>query len=199
MSKSAGNAKKRRVALQFVAAQNAGSLKVREGGIGGTEYTMQEMVLSLTTDLEESIGPKHSRGRRETENLLRRARAEGSKVEVVLHPRPGCRIRRKPPKVAINPFPLPSSVLPFAACLEAGESIAARSSASASGVLLPPQMQERSFVVLLPCPGCPNDRRRCIARRFRLTVPRHLWSRVVLLPRGQQHHQRLAQSCGCSS
>jgi hypothetical protein len=69
---------------------------------------VHEMVLSLTTDLEEGIGPKHSCGRRETYNLLRRARSAGSKVEVVLHPWPGCNIRRKPPEVAINPPPRPS-------------------------------------------------------------------------------------------
>jgi hypothetical protein len=87
----------KRVAASFVATLNAGSLKVREGNIGGTEYTKQEMVLSMATDLEEGIGPKHSRGQRETNNLLRRARADGSKVEMVLPPQPGCTIRRQGP------------------------------------------------------------------------------------------------------
>ena len=98
----------KRVAASFVAALNTGSLKVREGNIGGTEYTKLEYVLSMATDLEEGIGPKHSRGQRETNNLLRRARADGSKVEMVLPPRPGCTIRRQGPQGPVNPFPRPS-------------------------------------------------------------------------------------------
>ena len=98
----------KRVAASFVASLNAGSLKVREGNIGGTEYTKLEYVLSMATDLEEGIGPKHSRGQRETNNLLRRARADGSKVEMVLPPRPGCTIRRQGPQGPVNPFPRPS-------------------------------------------------------------------------------------------
>jgi hypothetical protein len=40
-----GQCKEKRVATQFVANLNPGSLKCREGNIGGTEYTLQEMVL----------------------------------------------------------------------------------------------------------------------------------------------------------
>ncbi len=66
------------MATKYVVNLNPGSLKCREGIIGGTEHTLQEMVLSMQTDLEEGIGAKHNRGQRESDNLLRRARAPGS-------------------------------------------------------------------------------------------------------------------------
>ena len=103
-----GRGKGKRVAVPFVVSQWAGSLKCREGNIGGTEYTPQEMVLSMQTDLEEGIGAKHNRGQRETDNLMRRARADGNKVEAAFHPRKGCKTRQKPPEGDINAFPRPS-------------------------------------------------------------------------------------------
>jgi hypothetical protein len=69
----------------------------------------------MATDLEIGIGPKHNHALRETNNMMRRVKGEGFKVEVVLPwkwsdsgpPRPGCRIRRKGPKGQVNPFPRP--------------------------------------------------------------------------------------------
>ena len=43
-----GRCKGKRVATQYVANLNPGSLKCREGNIGGTEYTLQEMVCCST-------------------------------------------------------------------------------------------------------------------------------------------------------
>ena len=97
----------KRIAMDWVHTGVAGSLQVREGNAGGTEYTKLEQVLSMTTDLEEGIGPKHNRGLRETNNMLRRARQKGCRVEAVLPSRRGYRTRQKGPKVAVNPFPRP--------------------------------------------------------------------------------------------
>jgi hypothetical protein len=52
----------KRVAASFVATLNAGSLKVREGNIGGIEYTKLEMVLSMATDLGDGALDGHGSG-----------------------------------------------------------------------------------------------------------------------------------------
>ena len=98
----------RRIAVDWMCENKAGSLKVR-GNKGGVEYTITEQVHAMATDLEEGIGPRHNRALRETNNMMRRARGEGCSVEVVLPPRPGCRIRQKGPKGPVNPFPRPSA------------------------------------------------------------------------------------------
>ena len=72
------------------------------------EYTTLEVVLSLTTDLEEGVGLEHSRSQMETDNLLLRARSDGIKVEVVVRATTDCKTRRKPPPEPVN-LPAPPS------------------------------------------------------------------------------------------
>ena len=80
--------KRRAISQQLV--QESGALKPREGGVGGTEFTTRERLLSFQDDVHLGIGSRRDRSERDNEDRTRRQ----LKVSAVLYPRPGRSSRR---------------------------------------------------------------------------------------------------------
>ncbi len=82
----------KRMALEEVTTTTKGSFTTRT--MGGLQYRRAECVFAMQSDVDEGIGSRSTRNKREEANMYRRASADGATVEVVLAPRPGCTIRR---------------------------------------------------------------------------------------------------------
>ena len=101
----------RRRALEEVLSSTRGSLQVRADGSGGLEYTMEELTNSFRSEVYAGIASRKTLGLREEENQVHRAQVSngGKGVYVVQSARPGTRMRRKGPQVAVQAFPRPSN------------------------------------------------------------------------------------------
>jgi TolA-binding protein len=80
--------KRRAISQQLV--QESGALQPREGGVGGTEFSTRERLLSFQDDVRLGIASRRDRGKKDSEDRTRRQH----KVAAVLYPRPGRRSRR---------------------------------------------------------------------------------------------------------
>jgi hypothetical protein len=96
----------KRMALEEVTTTILGSFMTRS--MGGLHYRRVECVFAMQSDVDDGIGSRSSRNKREEANMYRRAKADGAAVEMVLAPRPGCTIRRKQPHGAVQAFARPS-------------------------------------------------------------------------------------------
>ena len=96
----------KRMALEQVFTTTKGSFSTRT--MGGLQYRRAECVFAMQSDVDEGIGSRSSRNKREEANMYRRAAADGASVDVVLCPRPGHTMRRKPPVEAVQVFSRPS-------------------------------------------------------------------------------------------
>jgi hypothetical protein len=93
--------KRRAIAQQLV--QESGALKPRAGGVGGTEYTTRERLLSFQDDEKLGIGSRRDRSQRDNEDRTRRQHS----VAAVLYPRPGRNSRRLKPTETVAVFVRP--------------------------------------------------------------------------------------------
>ena len=80
--------KRRAISQQLV--QESGALQPREGGVGGTEFSTRERLLSFQDDVRLGIASRRDRGKKDSEDRTRRQH----KVAAVLYPRPRRRSRR---------------------------------------------------------------------------------------------------------
>ena len=80
--------KRRAIAQQLV--QESGALKPRAGGVGGTEFSTRERLLSFQDDVNLGIASRRDRSQRDNEDRTRRQHS----VAAVLYPRPGRNSRR---------------------------------------------------------------------------------------------------------
>jgi hypothetical protein len=96
----------KRMALEEVSTTTKGSFTTRT--MGGLQYRRAECVFAMQSDVDEGIGSRSSRNKREEANMYRRAAADGAFIEVVPAPRLGHTIRRKPPDGPVQAFSRPS-------------------------------------------------------------------------------------------
>ena len=97
----------KRMALDEVTTTTQGSFECRD--MGGLKYRKNEIAFAMQSDVEEGIGSRANRNKREQSNAYRRAAEEGASVAVVQAPRPGCKFRRKAPGVAVAAYDRPSN------------------------------------------------------------------------------------------
>jgi len=95
-----------RMALEEVSTTTKGSFQTRV--MGGLQYRLPECVFAMQSDVDEGIGSRSTRNKREEANMYRRAAADGAAVEVVLTPRPGLKTRRTAPGGPVQAFARPS-------------------------------------------------------------------------------------------
>lgn len=72
------------MALEEVTTTTKGSFTTRT--MGGLQYRRAECVFAMQSDVDEGIGSRSTRNKREEANMYRRASADGATVEVVLAP-----------------------------------------------------------------------------------------------------------------
>ncbi len=97
---------RKQMVLEEVSTTTKGSFQTRV--MGGLEYRLPECVFAMQSDVDEGIGSRSTRNKREEANMYRRAAAHGAAVEVVLTPRPGLKTRRTAPGGPVQAFARPS-------------------------------------------------------------------------------------------
>ena len=93
----------KRCAIQHQVVFQSGSLRCRQGGVGGTEYTTKERLLAFQQDLERGIGSRHESSARSNAERLRRQ----DEVWAVMHARTGYSSRRHNSTIPVDPFAQP--------------------------------------------------------------------------------------------
>jgi hypothetical protein len=94
-------AKRRAIDQQLV--QESGALQPRRCGVGGTEYTTRERLLSFQAETELGIGSRHDRSERSNMDRTRRQQ----QVSVAFYARTGRKTRRSNETMAVDVFVQP--------------------------------------------------------------------------------------------
>ena len=92
-----------RRAIKKQLVEESGALQPRRCGLGGTEFTTRELLLSFQTDSELGIGSRHDRSERSNNDRARRQHT----VSVALFARKGRKSRRHDETVPVNVFVQP--------------------------------------------------------------------------------------------
>jgi hypothetical protein len=95
-----------RRAIQRQVIVESGSLQIRQGGVGGTEYTVRERLLAWRQDRDRGIGSRHDRSSRYNEDRSNRAQ----EAAVVMQARKGRRSRRNDSADAVDVFVTPGEL-----------------------------------------------------------------------------------------